>query len=140
MTPLSLRQAVMGVGVVGVFSAVVAGILLLGSPADERMRRLDERRVNDLIALARATDVFWTRRSRLPASLDELVAEPGVAAETEDPGTGVPYDYTAINASTYEVCATFVRSATLQEQRVEADFWTHGEGRQCFRREARKVD
>ncbi|MGE0703554.1 MAG: hypothetical protein AB7F99_02770 [Vicinamibacterales bacterium] len=139
MTPLSLRQATMGVVIVAVISAVVAGILLLGSPADERMRRLDERRVNDLIALARATDVYWTRHDRLPESLDQLVQEPGSSVSEQDPGTGVPYEYAALDERTYEVCASFAQSATLVEHRLDGDFWTHGEGRQCFRREAQEV-
>ncbi len=139
MTPLSLRQAVMGVVVVAVVSAIVGGILVLGSPADERMRRLDERRVDDLVAIARAADLFWTRHDRLPASLEELSAEPGASASTADPGTGAPYGYAVVGGAAYELCATFGRSATLEGQRLEADFWAHGEGRQCFRREATRV-
>ncbi len=139
MTPLSLRQATMGVVVVAVISAIVAGILLLGSPADERTRRLDERRVSDLIALARATDLYWTRHDRLPESIDQLVQEPGSSVSEQDPGTGAPYEYAAIEGKTYELCASFAQSATLDERRLDSDFWTHGEGRQCFRREEREV-
>jgi len=139
MTPLSLRQATMGVVIVAVISAIVAGILLLGSPANERTRRLDARRVNDLLALARATDLYWTRHERLPASIDELVQEPGFSVSAQDPGTGVPYEYSAVDEKTYELCASFAQSATLVEHRLDGDFWTHGEGRQCFRREAQEV-
>jgi hypothetical protein len=139
VTPLSLRQAIMGVAVVAVISAVVAGILLLGSPAGERMRRMDERRVDDLVSLARATDLYWTRHDRLPDSLEQLVEEPGSAATISDPATGMPYEYAAVNGSTYQLCATFARSSTLGRQTPDADFWTHGEGRQCFRRVPQQV-
>jgi len=139
MTPLSLRQAAMGVVTVAVISAVVGGILLMGSPADERRRRLDERRVNDLVALARATDLYWTRHGRLPASLEQLSAEPGTSVSISDPGTDRAYEYTAVSGANYELCAVFQLSATLQEHRLDSDFWAHEEGRQCFRREAKTI-
>ena len=75
----------------------------------------------------------------LPAVVDGLLSEPGAAVSASDPGTGAPYEYARIDDATYEVCATFHQSATLREPRSDADFWTHGEGRQCFRREARRV-
>lgn len=139
MKPLSVRRAALGMMTVGVISAGVAGVLMLGSPAEERGRRLDERRVADLVSLSRAADVYWTRHSDLPAAVAGLLNEPGAAVSASDPGTGAPYEYVRIDGATYELCATFHASATLQEQRSDADFWTHGEGRQCFRRDAHRV-
>jgi hypothetical protein len=77
---LSRSQLVGGLGTVAVGASIVAGIFTLGSPAEERTRRLDEGRVQDLTGLARSLDPFWTRHSNLPGSLDELRKEPGVRA------------------------------------------------------------
>ena len=45
---------------------------MLGSPTEERARRVDARRVTDLQAIAAATNLFWTRHARLPETLDDL--------------------------------------------------------------------
>ena len=72
---LTSGSVMLGAWVAVVIAAVVAGVFVLGSPADERARRLDRRRVEDLQGIAAATDLYWTRHSRLPASLDELTAD-----------------------------------------------------------------
>jgi hypothetical protein len=136
MRSLSRPQVFGGLVTVVVGAAVVGGIFLVGSPAAERTRRLDERRVQDLAGLARAVDLFWTRHANLPTSLDELRKEPGLLFSSTDPGTREPYQYRPLEAGTYELCARFE-----QGSRQPGDpFWSHGTGRQCFRREARKVD
>ena len=56
-------QVVGGLLVLAASAAVVAGILVVGSPAEERTRRLDRRRVEDLAAMASSVDLFWTRHS-----------------------------------------------------------------------------
>jgi hypothetical protein len=60
-----------------VVAVVTGGIILIGSPTQERMRRLDAQRVADLRAVASAVDLYWTRHGSLPPSLEELSKEPG---------------------------------------------------------------
>jgi hypothetical protein len=122
-----------------VVAAVVAGIIMIGSPTEERVRLLDERRVQDLGRIARASDLYWTRHDRLAASIEELTAEPGTDLDPSDPSTGSPYEYRPIDARMYELCAAFESDST-EARRGAGDFWSHGSGRQCFRREARKVE
>jgi hypothetical protein len=129
-----------GLVTVAVLAAIAAGIGLIGSPADERVRQLDERRVQDLTGVARTVDLFWTRNGRLPASLDELAKEPGASITTSDPSTNAAYEYQAIDARTYELCAQFETDSAELRRPGGTDFWSHGPGRQCFRREAQKVD
>ena len=52
--------------IVLVVTAVIAGLFLLGSPAQERERKLDAICLADLRAAARAVDRFWTINSVLP--------------------------------------------------------------------------
>ena len=73
--------------------------------------RLDDRRTADLITLAGAVDVFWTRHQRLPASLDELRSEPVGRLDLQDPSSGRSYEYRALAERSYEVCAVFERDS-----------------------------
>lgn len=105
------RTIVFGAAVTAVAAAVVAGLVVLGSPAGERERRIDDRRVADLHAIAAAAELYRSRHSRLPASLDELAAEPGMRINTRDPATAEVYGYRVLDSARYEVCATFDRES-----------------------------
>ena len=164
---LSPRSIVLGASGAIVVAAVVLGLVLLGPPAQERERRIDDRRVADLHGIAAATDLYRTRHGRLPASLDDLAAEPGLRISTRDPTSSEMYGYRTLDDGRYEVCATFAtdsggptrRSSIIQRScqgchgpgspvatRVDdpaaahlglRDLWAHGSGRQCFRMQAR---
>lgn len=120
------------VAMIVVVTAVILGLKLAGSPAAERDRRLDVRRAEDLAAVARAVDVYYARRDRLPAALEDLTGTVTIA----DPSSGRPYDFRPLGPKRYEVCATFSRQS---EDRGYADFWTHGQGRQCFQLDVKPV-
>ncbi len=105
---LSPRSILFGASGTAVATAVAVGLVLLGSPVQERERRIDDRRVADLHGIAAATDLYWTRHARLPVSLDDLAAEPGLRISTRDPTSSEMYGYRALNGGRYEVCATFV--------------------------------
>ncbi len=140
MTRVSRERIVGGLLTAVVVVAVVIGMVVIGSPARERMRRLDERRVQDLTGIARAIDLYWTRHARLPSSLEELEREPGGNISSNDPGTHVPYEYRPLPAGTYELCARFESAPAQENQARSPGFWSHGGGRQCFQRTARKID
>jgi hypothetical protein len=118
----------------------VAGLFVLGSPSEERARRLDRRRVADLQAIAAATDLYWTRHSRLPASLDELNAEPGVKISTGDPAASESYGYQPLDSIRYELCASFERETEATSRGTARNLWAHGSGRQCFQLEAEEIE
>ena len=122
-----------------VLAAVVGGLVLLGSPSDERERRIDERRVSDLTAIASATDLYWTRHSALPESLGELVAEPGVKIVTVDPASADTYDYRTLDSIRYELCATFDQESGEISTEPSRDLWAHGAGRHCFQLDAEQL-
>jgi hypothetical protein len=111
-----------------VAAAVGTGIVLMGPPSDERSRRLDERRVEDLQQVSSSVNLYNNRHQRLPASLVELQAEPGMTFRPGDPVTGESYAYRALGPAMYELCAVFDRAST--ERRVSV--WSHGGGRHCF--------
>ena len=111
--------------------------MILGSPADERINRLDARRVNDLQQIDRAVSLHWMRQGRLPASLDQLSRDPGIRIDLRDPTTLEPYAYRPLDDKKFEICGMF-ESAELTE-RSRSSFWSHGAGRQCFQPTVREI-
>ena len=108
---LSTESVLFGASVTAVIGAVVTGLFIMGSPSEERARRLDNRRVADLHGIAVATDLYWTRHSRLPGSLDDLAAEAGVRISIADPVTSEIYGYQPLDSIRYELCAHFERDS-----------------------------
>jgi hypothetical protein len=132
------KRAIAGFAAVSVAAAIVAGLFVIGSPSEERARRLDERRVEDLQGISRATNVYFERHARLPSSLEELGREGGMRIGERDP-VGAPYEYHASGAETYQLCATFQRSSAEEGRAVTAEFWSHEAGRRCFQLKAKEV-
>jgi hypothetical protein len=122
-----------------VVGAVAAGLLALGSPREQRARRLDDRRLDDLRAIAGTVDLHWTRDGRLVATLDQVKPELPPASE-RDPETGEPYTYEPLGGDRYRLCATFSRATPPESRGPRGDFWTHGAGRHCFELEAKKIE
>jgi hypothetical protein len=136
---LSPGSVLLGSAMAAVLAAVVAGLFVLGSPTEERGRRIDDRRVEDLQGIRAATDLYWTRHSQLPASLDDLTAEPGVTIRTSDPASSQAYAYQPLDSIRYEVCATFELESREIARDPQKDLWAHGSGRQCFQLDAEEI-
>ena len=145
MTGPARRHVVAVVASATVAAAVVFGLVRLGPPSDERSRRLDERRTEDLRGITRAVDLYWTRHGRLPASIKDLSGESGLKVSARDPGTAQTYELRVLDTATYELCASFERTSTEpgnsagRTPDVSEDFWSHGVGRRCFRLDAQEV-
>ena len=122
-----------------VVGAVVAGLVVLGSPREQRARRIDQRRLDDLRGIAGAVDLHWTREGRLVKSLDEVEAELPSSSD-RDPETGELYSYELLGTDRYRLCATFGRASPTEGRAPRGDFWTHAAGRHCFELEAKKIE
>ncbi|MEX2186102.1 MAG: DUF5671 domain-containing protein [Pirellulales bacterium] len=120
--------------------AVVWGGVLVGSPAAERQRKFDERRVEDLRDIGREIrsmcrsdrsddDAKSKLKRPLPKTLDEVAqAATYRKLDITDPETGAPYRYEITGESTFRLCATY---STERDQRWEV-FWNHPAGDHCF--------
>jgi hypothetical protein len=118
------------IAALGVIAAVAGGLFVIGAPGEERARRLDARRVEDLRAIAEAARVYYGRHGTLPGSVGELTREGGLrVVETAETGA---YEYRVTGADTFEVCATFQHDSTEQPGLRIGDVWAHAPGRQCF--------
>lgn len=116
---------------VAVAASIVAAIATIGTPARQRMLRLDERRVHDITQLQSAIEGHFEIEGGLPASLDALARSRAWAArEFRDPDTGEAYGYRILDARRYQLCATFA-APTPQPQRRWAAELVHPAGRHC---------
>lgn len=140
--PSAPRRALTALALVVVAAALVQGFALAGSPQSSRLRRLDERRVNDLQAIHYALQQMVTETGRdnsiklkrpLPHTLTELAEfqrtrQYARALSLADPATGEPYAYTVTSTTGYQLCAAF---SLVRDEKYEL-FWNHPAGEKCF--------
>ena len=133
---MSRRDRAFALGSV-VLVAITLGIGFWETGSPERQRELltDERRVNDLRAIAEEVYRLWTaappEERKLPSALATLANRPGrVPVETRDPLTREPYGYRAGEGSVYQLCATFQHGKEVQDGRKL--FWAREVGTKCF--------
>ena len=125
-------------------AATLYGFFVVGSPFAERMRRFDERRVQDLQNIQWQVVNYWQRKEQLPAALDGLRDDISGYIVPRDPEDGASYEYRALGTLKFELCAGFKTEST-QAGKEKTPFpiayesgimenWRHGAGRTCFER------
>ncbi len=133
------------IGIVVAFVTITAigGLWTAGSPAKERARRFDDRRISELQSISYAIDNYWNLKKALPRDLETLSAERDTnISSILDPETSSPYEYIITDTDSYELCATFTMPTSPESNEAYAptgtEFWQHGEGRTCFPVDVRK--
>jgi hypothetical protein len=120
--------------------SVIGAFFIMESPKDQRARKLDDQRVNDLWTVQSAVENYWWQTEKLPESLDNLSDDFVLPI---DPENGTVYEYRLIDEDSYELCAEFLfatdsnysyRGAPYPTPRAERDFYNHKSGRDCFER------
>ena len=123
--------------------AVITGLFIAGSPAEERTRRMDDQRVEDLRYISYAVESYYQNEGVLPASLEEAARQPNAFVHRiADPVTGMPYEYLPSASAAYQLCATFdapTNPENAQNTPPELSFWNHDAGRICYALEARTL-
>jgi hypothetical protein len=119
---------------------IVTAIVVMGSPAAQRLQKLDAKRVQQLQTINDAIDSFVDTHEALPASLAALDGA-GRWLDVTDPEDGAPYGYETTGARTFRLCAVFATKTTASnDDNVGISRnWGHGEGRQCFERKAKSA-
>lgn len=135
--------------IAAVAAAIIAGFFIVGSPKEERLRRFDEKRVQDLQNIQGAIVNYWQSKASLPANLDYLTDSISGFRAPVDPETGLPYTYEVKGNLSFVICADFSRptlgetsSRPLVPKQVYRpdpyyygpESWVHGAGRTCFDR------
>lgn len=97
------------IGVVFVLVSIFYSFSIMGSPAKQRMLRLDDRRIGDLQNIQYQIINFWQQKEKLPEDLTKL-SNPitnyslPVPPEFEK---GEKYEYKILGLLKFELCATF---------------------------------
>ncbi|MBI2689399.1 MAG: hypothetical protein HYX27_24090 [Acidobacteria bacterium] len=119
------------------------GFLKTGSPAEQRLRAEDRRRLQDLFQIASRVHDYWLKSNtaaefrKLPSSLPELTAGANAGLVTNDPFSQQAYDYRPGAAPRYQLCAVF-GSPTETQPNLPRPAWAHNEGADCLDLDASK--
>lgn len=140
-----------------VLVSIVAGFFIVGSPAEQRQIRFDERRVGDLQNIQGSVINHWTQKNALPAKLENLTDSISGFVPPVDPETNAAYTYEILSPLSFKLCAEF-RKASLDrkfgikeggtggKERYASPMyyggyyggpdqnWSHDAGKQCFER------
>lgn len=126
--------------IIVVVVAVAGGFFFIGSPREERARRFDERRVNDLQTLQSEIINYWRLKNVLPQNLDALKDDIRGFRSPQDPETGAAYHYAIKSPSSFELCVLFNRASGENNIGAPKSIepygknWEHAAGRVCFTR------
>ncbi len=126
-------------GLVGVV-AVVAGFFIIGSPAEMRLSRFDEQKVNDLSNIQWQIVNYWQQKEALPETLDALKDPISGFTLPVDPQTGDAYAYRVVSPLAFELCADFNRATDAASDSLTRPYdslnenWAHAAGETCFTR------
>jgi len=130
-------------------ASVIAGFFMAGTPGEQRLVRLDERRVSDLQSIQWQIINYWQRKEFLPAMLENLADPIGGFMLPRDPSSGAEYGYNSIDNLSFEICASFSTDNSGESYQIKGvtskpiipvdrlgfdDVWQHGVGSICFKR------
>lgn len=126
---------------VGVLVAVtiLSGFVIVGTPGDARLARLDQRKVNDLQSIQSQITYYYQQKQALPPTLSALEDPLSYYQLPVDPETGEAYGYRTLGALSFELCATFNRESTAVYGSAPYEHglsqnWQHAAGEECFER------
>ncbi|MDD5586106.1 MAG: hypothetical protein PHY92_04000 [Alphaproteobacteria bacterium] len=132
-----MNQALVGRLLAGLSTAIVViavtVAIVQNPPGLQRLRKLDERRVQDLERITNSIENYWRTDKVLPADLAAVDKKYGIG--NTDPETKAPYIYEKTGERNYKLCAVFaVDSGNMQNSRhhYTTRNWKHGKGRHCF--------
>ena len=136
--------------IVIVILSLVVGFMVMGSPANQRMRHYDDQRVSDLQNINYQIINYWQLKRSLPRVTSDVENKATGNIIPVDPETGVAYSYEVVTPLSYKLCATFslpsvgvdsaMRGGETQPVPVPTtkiagqENWSHSMGIQCYTR------
>lgn len=141
-----LAKTFTGVVSILVVIFIAYGIIINGTPGQQRAFQFDQRRSSDLQQISYAIDSYWQNNEKLPASFDDLKNQQySYIQSVTDPKTGTVYEYRAAEDKAYELCAVFETNSAAIAVRFKTPTpfsersWDHAQGRVCFEREVQEL-
>lgn len=115
----------------------IAGFFIIDSPTVSRQKNLDQQMVNNLQTIDSSIQNYFGETEKLPQKLEDL--------QTTKFSFGIQnvkgITYKIKDASSYELCADFLRSSLDDAMSPEGPYindWRHSNGNYCFTRMALK--
>ncbi|SDD79029.1 hypothetical protein [Kordiimonas lacus] len=137
MQPSYSAKLFLGIAAALTLALVIVGTMLVRSPAEMKLVKMDQRRAQHLQQLAQSVRVFYRAEKALPQDLLALKERDDRLKLSVDPVTGRSYQYNLIGETSFELCATFSLS-TLEGDRpmygliYDVD-WRHPAGDYCYK-------
>jgi hypothetical protein len=131
-----------------VLASIVGGFFIVGSPATQRKRGLDDQRISGLQMIQSEVVNYWSQKKYLPKKLTDLNSDITGFVLPVDPETKAAYEYKVNSALSFDLCATFSVEYSSKDASsvarpmaypgdVYANNWDHAAGRVCY---TRKID
>jgi len=122
---------------IATLAVLIAGLFAVGTPGEERLRKLDQVRLDDLIQIQSEISAYVRDHGTLPASLDVVAELPTSGVRRNHaPVTGAPYGYRILDPTTYELSAVFATADSTGHGQTqysrEPEFWRHPAGRHAY--------
>src|SRR5689334_14627785 len=97
--------------------AGIYGFSRIPSPAKQHAIKLDHKRIADLANIQYSITDYAQTNDALPTSLDQVKTQrySTTPLEKTDPETNVPYEYTVISSTSYQLCATFTTDSSKED-------------------------
>jgi len=121
-----------GIAIALLLLVVARSLVVLPSPGEMRLRRMDALRVSHLDAITASLDAWYKDHGQLPAGLEALPAATRELVLT-DPVTGNGYGYEVLDERRYRLCATFAAASPGVERAAATQGgWYHAAGEACW--------
>lgn len=133
-------KIMIAIGSVAVVVVIILGFIKAGSPMEERLRKFDDTRVQDLMSIQYQIVNYWQNKGSLPQVLSDLNDPLSSFVVPVDPVTGSPYEYDSKDKTNFELCATFTSATrpsevtTLVYPPNSTNSFSHEKGYVCFER------
>jgi len=127
-----------------ILAAFFSAWFFMESPKEARNRRLDQIVINNIYSIESAVNTYYENNKALPESLEEIKNRSDLYFDAQaliDPETGKEIVYNKIDATNFELCATF-RTSSYSEGKINRQAISYGAGNkdheagyQCFKSE-----
>ncbi|MFH0857769.1 MAG: DUF5671 domain-containing protein [Candidatus Magasanikbacteria bacterium] len=145
-TKTNIPKILASVVSVVVLGSIITGFFIVGTPLEQRKRKMDDQRIQDLQTVQGQIVDYWVRKETLPNNLEALQDNISGFVVPTDPDTKQHYEYIIGDKLEFELCADFSTSDKDFPQRGKemvpytssyGSFqknWDHEAGRICFSR------
>ncbi len=121
------------IAIVLVIAGVIAAFVVMGSPNQARLVKLDTIRAENAQGIVDTLRADYGRKTdSLPAAFAALSPNDGTFLVVRDPQTHKPYEYHRIDAHRYTLCINFSAPTDPGTTENAVKQWTHAKpGRNC---------